>query len=1048
MSTANFAGDTAFLHYDPQSYTSDEGSDDDSEVYSSEDEKAENVVGPLPSLEEGLECVLRDLESGHRQFHQREHFERVEINGRLIENLLDFLVEDKHNPRAPTALHLLATRKNDKPELKKIGPLVVFLVKHPKNPLTIRDNAGYTALHYAVEENKKELVDRMCEHEDIDSILSIQTHLNRNCLHLAVEKDVDSLPDLIRRARPGTLCAKNNEGNTPLHLAVDYAHCRPNQLSVVEAIVLKCDQEMKKSEEADDELATIPTYNINQLSPYRYHIETCKSAEKRKRKKEEEKKEKARKKMNSQSNVTGKDERLRGGKPVAPQDPTMPLDPNQAADAKSKKGIARSNTFNEAFPKDTTTKRGEKHPAMTSKALSGTAKGLSLGKEGFDLRVSQPVDTPGSKTAVVPKTDITMKGRSDDSSRPKLEIKKSQKDSSRHSKVTEDSVRGIQRFLKQHYLRTRSHDAALDIIYGKNANPDIQINFDLFGYSIMTQQTLTKKLHHVKFDDTLQYVAIPNIRIEGIANYANTAKPLALSATAAAAGNGRTDLELVFNWLRKDKGVKTILKVIVNDLKSPAHGDDAIERSLRGFNIETWDWKKSDLCSEVIEVAAPQVRVVHLYWSGNNAVLRGWSDEGGLRRLSLLRKVYIHTQEGLLDSYDRAVANFGAFKKRMGTHCSVVDVVLLGLERKISKLTMNQTKSVKEPMLQPPPHEWIKCMASFKKLLLEAEANLERNHGVSIQDQVTEPIKVALIDDGIDINELQYTPIGGRSFCPRDDNGDTLSFPWHFSSSGHGTVMASQIYRICPRTQLYVLKLEDHQNKKTGSHQITAKSAAEAIHAAIRKKVHIISMSWTIDPMELRDEKDKIRLEKAIAEAAEANILMFSSAHDNAPKEDNTYPAVAAKGKIFKIGAAKASGQTDDTVGNASRVHFTFPGNEVEMEGSTLAHKVEYRTGSSVATALAAGLAALILYCVQVKLFRSSAEERPKIEQAFNKLKKHDSMMKAFRSIGMTEGSNGKYIAVWDMFGKQVKNSETAGKDSYQLVDLVAAVGQEICIKI
>lgn len=35
------------------------------------------------------------------------------------------------------------------------------------------------------------------------------------------------------------------------------------------------------------------------------------------------------------------------------------------------------------------------------------------------------------------------------------------------------------------------------------------------------------------------------------------------------------------------------------------------------------NWKKFDLSTEVICYAAPDVTTVHLYWSGNQAVLRG-----------------------------------------------------------------------------------------------------------------------------------------------------------------------------------------------------------------------------------------------------------------------------------------------------------------------------------------------------------------------------------------------------------------------------------------
>jgi hypothetical protein len=60
-----------------------------------------------------------------------------------------------------------------------------------------------------------------------------------------------------------------------------------------------------------------------------------------------------------------------------------------------------------------------------------------------------------------------------------------------------------------------------------------------------------------------------------------------------------------------------------------AHSDKAIHESVKDFNVLIWDWKRVDLCSEVIYDAARNVEEVTLYSSGNNAVLLGWSSTDG-----------------------------------------------------------------------------------------------------------------------------------------------------------------------------------------------------------------------------------------------------------------------------------------------------------------------------------------------------------------------------------------------------------------------------------
>lgn len=100
----------------------------------------------------------------------------------------------------------------------------------------------------------------------------------------------------------------------------------------------------------------------------------------------------------------------------------------------------------------------------------------------------------------------------------------------------------------------------------------------------------------------------------------------------------------LFNFLRHKK-VQRIIRVIVDDMVEPAHSDEAIEAALAGFKVEIWDWRKLDLCTETILAATFDAEEVCLYWSGNNAVLRGWSEAGGLPLLRKLKKVHLHVEQ-------------------------------------------------------------------------------------------------------------------------------------------------------------------------------------------------------------------------------------------------------------------------------------------------------------------------------------------------------------------------------------------------------------------
>lgn len=110
---------------------------------------------------------------------------------------------------------------------------------------------------------------------------------------------------------------------------------------------------------------------------------------------------------------------------------------------------------------------------------------------------------------------------------------------------------------------------------------------------------------HVKLDTVLQYVAFPNVRLNPAPDY-----PYALDKSTEDS-NGRCDMMFFFQWL-KDKGVKRILKVIVDDSNTPAHSDEAIEKAFQGFDVEILDWRKVDLCPKTIWTSSRKLREVHL----------------------------------------------------------------------------------------------------------------------------------------------------------------------------------------------------------------------------------------------------------------------------------------------------------------------------------------------------------------------------------------------------------------------------------------------------
>jgi hypothetical protein len=78
---------------------------------------------------------------------------------------------------------------------------------------------------------------------------------------------------------------------------------------------------------------------------------------------------------------------------------------------------------------------------------------------------------------------------------------------------------------------------------------------------------------------------------------------------------------------------------MVVDDGDPCHADESIEKAMKDFDVEIWDWKRIDLNSDVIATSSKFIREVSLYSSGNKAVLMGWASPEGLPNKSKFEKV-------------------------------------------------------------------------------------------------------------------------------------------------------------------------------------------------------------------------------------------------------------------------------------------------------------------------------------------------------------------------------------------------------------------------
>jgi len=229
----------------------------------------------------------------------------------------------------------------------------------------------------------------------------------------------------------------------------------------------------------------------------------------------------------------------------------------------------------------------------------------------------------------------------------------------------------------------------------------------------------------------------------------------------------------------------------------------------------------------------------------------------------------------------------------------------------------------------------------------------------------TGDIKVALIDDGIEWPQFVDLPgcVHLPGFpIPQANSSDEL---WYHSANGHGSKMAKLILEVCRGVELYVAKLADWQaGDKIGMRELgqktTVESAAEAVKWAISKNVDVISMSWCLirNPTNTGAIEE---LDRQLSLAAGQKIIMFCAAADKGPYDEGLdqelWPSEANTKHITVVGSSDVSGSRSTMV-NEKQAHILIPGEEIEEL------KVANKQGSSSAsTALAAGLAAQILWC-------------------------------------------------------------------------------------
>ncbi|KAI0900082.1 hypothetical protein F4806DRAFT_493077 [Annulohypoxylon nitens] len=557
-------------------------------------------------------------------------------------------------------------------------------------------------------------------------------------------------------------------------------------------------------------------------------------------------------------------------------------------------------------------------------------------------------------------------------------------------------------FISYYCIRNLPRETASFYLY--RPGEELATEFDLLGFprEAIDHSYLQHLEAHVHFEQILKYVALPRLTYLASAGFGENFAP-------------------IFDWLY-NRQVRKIEKVtVIEDVENP-HPDSTIVRCLKRFEVEIWDWEKMDISSKVISRSSKSIREIRLHSSGNEAVWREWCAPNGFRnriKFPRLSKIHVSFYEGgedrrTLEEYGTELAaslendniewpvekeiQINALQQLTEKNMELINSTMTSrdvaeLEKNVSniphleleldhvnKLAATTKSNSYNDQTDGIVVDWtiiprgmrdgawrgintneLDRIARVKELTRFFRNTIARKQeyaeeGIDISCQT---VKIAIIDDGIDptthIVDNKYTRIfAGNSFCTSTSNSSSA---YYVPNGPHGTRIASLINQFCPEVDFYIAKIDEH-NIRAGKRTISARSAARAIEWAIACGVDIICMGWTI---EARDDNDSelLALKYATEIAYQRGIIMFCSSSDQRGIM-RSYPGAWHQygTSCIRIGSSPSYNALDRV--DKEQADFLLPGENILIEGSD--GMFEYQTGSSYSTAIAVGLAGLLLY--------------------------------------------------------------------------------------
>ncbi|KAK8004773.1 subtilisin-like protein [Apiospora arundinis] len=240
------------------------------------------------------------------------------------------------------------------------------------------------------------------------------------------------------------------------------------------------------------------------------------------------------------------------------------------------------------------------------------------------------------------------------------------------------------------------------------------------------------------------------------------------------------------------------------------------------------------------------------------------------------------------------------------------------------------------------------------------------------------PIKVAVLDSGYDEDSSFFqAPVRSRKVHGwRDFVGDSAD---PVDENGHGTHTVALVMKMAPSAEIYVARIA----RDRGSMDQAPHAICQAIKWATEEcDVDIVSMSFGF-------ESEIPEISIAIREAElrkHDKLLFFAAASNSGGNRREMFPA--CHDAVISIRQTNAHGSFSDTNPPADpygpAVFGTLGSNVPSAWLGNVDGEVA-KSGSSVATAIAAGLAAMMLTCANIGLAQSQQRLPPEVARLWTR---------------------------------------------------------------